>query len=56
MANISSQSVHVVPLNDLIWHPTNGENCPCGPTVDPVQHDDGTITWNYVHHALDGRE
>lgn len=47
-------TVHVVPVNDLIEHPD--EDCPCGPTTEPVVRDDGYIGWLVVHHSLDGRE
>jgi len=32
------------------------EDCVCGPRVEPVELDDGSIAWVYVHHTLDGRE
>jgi hypothetical protein len=46
----------VVPAGDLIHHETEGEDCPCGPTVEPVPGDNGTMTWLAIHHSLDGRE
>ena len=39
--------MHVVPVNDLREHITNGE-CWCNPEVN----DDGVV----VHHSLDQRE
>ena len=48
-------TMHVLPINDLIDH-TDSENCICGPTIEPIQHGDGTIDWLVVHHSLDGRE
>ena len=45
---------HVEPVNDLIAHEDN--DCVCGPTVEPVPRDDGSIGWLYTHHSLDGRE
>lgn len=48
-------SVHVVPVDDLIDHPLT-DDCPCGPRVEPVERDDGTIGWLHVHASLDGRE
>lgn len=49
--------VHVVPNGDLIEHEENDEGeCPCGPEVNPVEREDGTIGWVYVHNALDGRD
>lgn len=32
------------------------EDCVCGPTVEPVKRDDGSVGWVVVHHSLDGRE
>ncbi|MFE3461382.1 hypothetical protein ACFXKD_27880 [Nocardiopsis aegyptia] len=49
-----AQTVHVVPLGDLIEH--EDEDCPCGPTPEPVEADDGSIGWVITHHSLDGRE
>lgn len=48
-------SVHVQPTNDLIQH-EDTEDCPCGPRIEPVERDDGSIGWLIVHHSLDGRE
>lgn len=49
--------VHVFPINDLVEHEwdDNGD-CPCGPEVQPVECEDGTIGWVYLHNALDGRD
>lgn len=48
---------HVVPVNDLIEHDTTGEqDCVCGPDVEPVERDDGSVAWLISHHSLDGRE
>lgn len=47
---------HVVPIKDLIKHDTSGEQCVCGPTTEPVERKDGSMTWIVVHHSLDGRE
>ena len=49
-------AAHVVPTGDLIAHDTDGGNCPCGPTAEPVKRDDGSVGWVIVHHSLDGRE
>ncbi len=49
-------TVHVVPVDDLIEHDTEGDDCPCGVTVEPVAGDDGAIGWLISHHSLDGRE
>ena len=48
-------TTHVLPINDLIDH-TDSEYCICGPTIEPIQNDDGTIDWIITHHSLDGRE
>lgn len=49
-------TVHVLPVDDLIEHEDTGDDCPCGPTVEPVQRDDGSYGWLISHHSLDGRE
>jgi hypothetical protein len=51
-------TVHVLPVNDLIEHYSNGEDCPCGPTVEFVPPEDGDHEdgWLITHHSLDGRE
>lgn len=50
--------LHVIPLGDEIEHDTaSGDpDCVCGPRMQPVQHDDGSMNWLLVHHSLDGRE
>ncbi|AMS06462.1 hypothetical protein DUY81_13975 [Acidipropionibacterium acidipropionici] len=48
-------TLHVLPVDDLIDH-TDSEDCICGPTIESIQHDDGTIDWVITHHSLDGRE
>lgn len=45
---------HVMPINDLIDH--LDDDCPCGPTTEPVMRDDGSYGWVATHHSLDGRE
>jgi hypothetical protein len=50
----SMSDVHVRPIGDLIEH--DAEDCTCGPTVEPVQREDGSTGWLYIHHSLDGRE
>lgn len=49
-------SIYVLPSADLIAHEEVGEDCPCGPTVEPVEREDGSCGWVIVHHSLDGRE
>lgn len=51
-----SEPYHVFPVNDLIEHDRTGDDCVCGPEVEPVERDDGSIGWLVVHHSLDGRE
>lgn len=52
-----SSHVHTYPLGDVIEHLVDKDgDCPCGPTVEPVTADDGSVNWHYVHHSLDGRE
>lgn len=43
--------VHVLPINDLLEHEEEGDDCPCGPAVEFVEG--GQVI---VHHSLDGRE
>ena len=50
-----AHAVHVIPVGDLIAHPTD-EHCPCGPDTLPVARDDGSTGWVITHHSLDGRE
>jgi hypothetical protein len=52
---VSTDELHVVPVNDLIEHDTLGD-CPCGPETRPVERDDGSFGWLVTHHSLDGRE
>jgi hypothetical protein len=54
--NHQSDTVHVVPTDDLMDHDTSGETCVCGPEVEPVFRDDGSNGWLVTHHSLDGRE
>lgn len=49
-------TVHVLPANDIITHADHGDDCVCGPTVEPVEAEDGSIGWLIKHHSLDGRE
>ncbi|MYW43051.1 hypothetical protein [Streptomyces sp. SID161] len=51
-----SGRVHVYPLDDLIEHDTESDDCVCGPRMRPVKRDDGSIGWVITHHSLDGRE
>ena len=47
---------HVYPEADLIEHVTEGDDCLCGPAIEPVPRDDGSMGWLITHHSLDGRE
>lgn len=49
-------TVHVYPTRDLIHHDTESDDCTCGPTVEPVPNEDGSMGWLLTHHSLDGRE
>ena len=53
--NPDLDTIHVVPVDDLIEHPLNAD-CVCIPRCEPLEREDGTIGWLYVHHSLDGRE
>lgn len=48
--------VHAYPVDDLIDHDTDGDDCPCGPESIPVPREDGSMGWVISHHSLDGRE
>lgn len=56
MSEGPTNTIHVVPVNDLIEHDSDGGECPCGPTTEPVMRDDGSNGWLVTHHSLDGRE
>lgn len=44
--------VHVWPIDDLVDHDTDTDDCLCGPTVEPVPRPDGSTGWLLTHHAL----
>ena len=44
-------TAHVIPVDDLIAHEDEGDDCPCGPDTKYVEG--GKVI---VHHSLDGRE
>ena len=53
----SADYVHIMPINDLVEHEWDDDgDCPCGPEVQPVEREDGSISWVYMHNALDGRD
>lgn len=43
--------VHVLPIDDLVEHEEEGDDCVCGPRVEFVEG--GKVV---VHNSLDGRE
>ncbi len=49
-------NVHVWPPDDSIEHDTEGDDCVCGPTMEAIKRDDGSMGWVVMHHALDGRK
>lgn len=49
-------TVHVYPTADHVDHWVGGEDCVCGPDVEPVPGRDGAVGWLITHHSLDGRE
>jgi hypothetical protein len=51
-----SDTIHVLPMNDLIEHEDVGDGCPCGPASRPIKRDDGSVGWVVTHNSLDGRE
>lgn len=53
---MASDTYHVIPVNDLIEHDTDGYGCACGPTTEAVFREDGSNGWLVTHHSLDGRE
>jgi len=42
----------------MTWEPEHemSEGCICGPSVEPVKRDDGSMGWVIVHHTLSGIE
>jgi hypothetical protein len=50
------QIVHTYPEPDLIEHDTEGPDCVCGVTIEPIHCPDGSYGWHILHHSLDGRE
>ena len=53
-----SDVMHVFPVDDLVEHDTETSepDCVCGPEVQPVVREDGSVEWLLVHQALDGRQ
>lgn len=52
---MASGDIHTKPANDLIEHEAK-EYCICGPECIPIEMEDGSIIYQWVHHSLDGRE
>jgi hypothetical protein len=50
-----TNDVHVWPRKDLIEHEI-AEGCFCIPTPERLMARDGTPSWLWTHHSLDGRE
>jgi hypothetical protein len=53
---VAMMTVHVSPVNDLIEHDTETEDCVCIPQIRVAKQGDGSVLWVLVHHSLDGRE
>ena len=49
-------TIHTYPVNDLLEHDVESDDCPCLPNVEPVETEDGGVNWLVVHNAWDGRE
>ncbi len=47
---------HTFPINDLIEHNTESEDCPCNPEIKLVEDRDGNLNTLVVHNSLDRRE
>lgn len=47
---------HVYPVDDLIDHEADSDNCVCIPRVEAMTEGPGPTDWLYVHSSLDGRE
>ena len=53
-----SQTLHVVPLNDLVEHDcaTDEATCVCGPRIERETYPAVPDGWLIIHNSLDGRE
>jgi hypothetical protein len=56
--HVDGSPAHTWPVDDLVDHDVDDDagGCICGPTVAPVECDDGSVGWLITHHSLDGRE
>jgi hypothetical protein len=50
------QTVHVYPVNDIVEHDTETDDCQCGPSIEAVPDGEGGYGYVLTHHSLDGRE
>jgi hypothetical protein len=55
-ARAVSDPHHVYPVDDLLAHDLDGDDCACLPVTEPVERDDGSMGWLVIHNAWDGRE
>lgn len=44
-------TAYVRPIKDAVDH-TMSDDCVCGPAIEPLQRDDGTVCWLVTHHSL----
>lgn len=51
----SALELHTIPQNDLEDH-ARVDNCICNPKVIAIPRDDGSVAWQIIHNAWDGRE
>lgn len=49
-------AVHVFPVDDLVGHDTESDDCVCGPELEPCVRSDGSVGWLITHQSLDRRE
>jgi hypothetical protein len=45
-------SVHYFPVNDLVEHATETDECVCGSTSQPVERADGSVGWIVTHSGV----
>jgi len=50
----SINEVHCVPEDDALEHLV--EDCPCLPTTEAIEREDGTYARFVIHNAWDGRK
>lgn len=51
---IYQNEIHIVPVDDLMWHMP--VDCECLPETEPHETVTGTINWLVIHNAKDGRK